>query len=145
MIEYIKYPHPYKYEFKRDTVTDGPRRFYTGIEGYEYQGEYMELDTDGWVTIQHRYKWDGPSGPAYDSEDFMTPSMDHDAGYQLIRMSVLPEKYRSVFDKHMRKECRKRGMKEWRVWRVYHGVKWFAKNAAKAGTQPTTPELLYAP
>ena len=54
---------------------------------------------DGVLIIQPKYAWDGASGPTLDTKNTMTPSLVHDAFYQLIREEVLPRKYKENADR----------------------------------------------
>lgn len=49
-----------------------------------FRSEFLELK-NGTLKIWSGYRWDGASGPAIDTENFMLPSLIHDALYQIIR------------------------------------------------------------
>ncbi len=76
------------------------------------------------------YAWDGPSGPTFDTKNFMEPSLVHDALYQLMREEQLPKSYRELADKLLQKMCIECGMSKIRAWWVYVGVRYGAKFAA---------------
>ena len=85
-------------------------------KGYKYQTSYLfqiqteiapdhdiitdliTLTTAGLLVIQPYYAWDGPSGPMIDTKGTMTPSLVHDALYQLMRMGFLAQKWRVLVD-----------------------------------------------
>jgi hypothetical protein len=60
--------------------------------------EFISLQSDGIMFIKKGYAWDGPSGPTIDTDDTMTPSLFHDAAYQLIRNEHLPMEARAATD-----------------------------------------------
>ena len=81
-------------------------------KGYKYQlAELFEIDTpitpsrsltnefivllpSGKLTISKGYAWDGPSGPTWDTDNSMTPSLVHDAFAQLMRENSLHQRWR---------------------------------------------------
>ena len=117
--------HRYKYQLAK------PFRVNTGIKGYRATTEYMLLFPDGELTIKIGYRWDGPSGPAIDTDNFMRGALVHDALYQLIRMNYLPPAFRKTADRLLKVICRKDGMNRLRAWWVYNAVRMFGKEAAR--------------
>lgn len=94
-------------------------------------GPFLALWPSGKMRIYEGYAWDGPSGPAFDTPDFMTPSMVHDAMYQLMRNQVLSLfPFRQIADEMMYQMCRERGMCAPRAWWCKRGVRRFGKGAA---------------
>ncbi len=73
----------YKYQLTDPYVLD------IGISGYTVTTPYLRLGTDGVFAISKGYAWDGPSGPTFDTLNFMRGSLVHDALYQLIRLKSL--------------------------------------------------------
>jgi len=53
----------------------------------------LKADSDGGLLIKAGYSWDGPSGSAIDTKNFMQGSLVHDALYQLLRENILYESY----------------------------------------------------
>ena len=104
---------------------------------------YVDLDQYGTLTIREGYAWDGPSGPAIDTKNFMRGSLIHDALYQPMRAWLLnADQWREVADQELRRICREDGMSALRAWWVYHGVRLGGGPAAsRAGERP----LLTAP
>jgi hypothetical protein len=105
---------------------------------------FITLTKEGKITIKKDYAWDGPSGPAVDTLNFMRGSLIHDALYQLIRNKKLEprETYRKRADELLRKNCRQDGMSAKRAKLVYHGVRMFGNPA----TSPKkTKEERHAP
>lgn len=111
-------------------------RFMLGAEPHSQPygiecGPFLQLWPNGKMRILEGYAWDGPSGPAFDTKNFMTPSMVHDALYQLMRNKVLPlDPYRKIADELMYKMCRDRGMCAPRAWWCKRGVRRFGEGSA---------------
>ena len=104
--------------------------------------KYMQLETDGFLTIREGYCWDGPSGPAIDTRNFMRGSLVHDVFYQLIREGHLHHCYRNEADKELRRICFEDGMSALRAWWVYLGVRF---GGGPAADPAHARKLIYAP
>ena len=88
------------------------------------------------------YAWDGPSGPTFDTPNFMRGSLIHDALYQLMRNGLLREDFREDADKEIKKACLEDGMTRFRAAYVYWSLRRFAGFAADEGA---VKEVLFAP
>lgn len=96
------------------------------------RGKYLKLSKTGLVTVDWGYRWDGASGPAIDTPNFMTPSCIHDALYQLIRDGYIAfENWRDA-DKYMLNECKARKMSWFRRSYVSAGLKLAGGKYAKS-------------
>jgi len=86
---------------------------------------YCIFNHTGELIIDSGYEWDGPSGPAIDSDNFMDGSLVHDLLYQLMREKWLEPvwKYRMKADKEMRLQTAKDGMSSIRKWYTWLGVR----------------------
>ena len=91
---------------------------------------FIALDWNGDLTIEEGYAWDGPSGPTLDTPGTMTPSLFHDAIYQLLREKRLAQEWRTVADEYMGALMDERGVWAWRRWLWVRELKKFAKSAA---------------
>lgn len=100
--------------------------------------KFIDLDSNGLLTIKKNYAWDGPSGPSIDTKNFMRGSLVHDALYQLIRERHLPLEARAAADWLLREICLEDGMSRIRANWVYMAVDLF-------GESSTRPDLLRAP
>ncbi len=61
--------------------------------------------------LREGYCWDGATGPAIDTPDFMTGSLVHDALYQLIGHGALPKKpWKRHADNELCRICKRAGM-----------------------------------
>lgn len=104
---------PYKYKLTRELDRQ------TDITGFIVDTPFIKLNPQGLITISALYAWDGPSGPAIDTDNFMRGSLLHDAIYQLIRTNQLPKPYRLNADRLLRDVCLEDGMFKWRAAWVY--------------------------
>ena len=136
MIRYKK-RRKYKYNLHSDLP------YSTGIKVdalkiSKYSNKYLSIDSKGKLLIKKGYSWDGPSGPAFDTKNFMQGSLVHDALYQLMRDGVIDQTERKRADEILREICRQDGMSRLRAWGVYRGVRLGGKGSAK-------PDMLTAP
>ena len=108
---------------------------------YPVETAFLKLETDGTLTIQPGYAWDGPSGITIDTKSFMRGSLFHDAVYQLLREGklIIPDG-RKLADKLLRAICIEDGMWKMRAWWVYRAVRAFGKPSSIHGRK-----LLEAP
>jgi hypothetical protein len=74
--------------------------------------EYITFTSTGLLIIRPFYEWDGPSGPAIDTDNFMDGSLVHDALYDLLRRRLLKPGiwYRLMADNEMFRQCGKDDM-----------------------------------
>jgi hypothetical protein len=103
------------------------------------------LTPEGLLVIEPGYAWDGPSGPAIDTPDFMGASLVHDVLYQMRRGEVLPVEWREHADDIMYRLCIGAGMCRLRAWWCWLGVRKAAWFAAKPTAEPkvrTAPLVL---
>ena len=120
----MKFVPGYKYQLAKAEVTK------TSIQPEEtLTTEWLMLDTDGILTIEKGYAWDGPSGPTYDSRNSLRASLIHDALYQLIRLELLPPSHRRAADLDLDRILKEDGMWSLRRWYWLRGVRWFASGA----------------
>lgn len=69
---------------------------------------YCGFLSRGSLVIYKGYEWDGPSGPAIDTDNFMDGSLIHDLLYQLMREGHLKRwPYRLYADNEMFRQCKK--------------------------------------
>lgn len=134
-IDMIHYKKRRKYKYNLHSEV----KFPTNIKVPESINlKFLALDTNGNLVIRKGYSWDGPSGPAIDTKNFMQGSLVHDALYQLMREGLLPQDLRQKADEILRDVCIEDGMSKARAWWVYQGVRIGGVCAAK-------PDLLSAP
>ena len=93
------------------------------------------MEADGHLTIFAGYAWDGASGPTYDSKSSMRASLVHDAGYQLIRLGMLPHDTRKQWDELFHRICVEDGMWKPRAWLWFNAVRGFADPATDPASE----------
>lgn len=122
----ISYRSGYKYQLHEEYVRKIPI-----IPRKNIVTEYIALDQEGLLSIKKGYAWNGPSGPALDTLNFMRGSLVHDALYQLMRNDELDrDQYRKPADELLRKMCRDDGMSRIRAWCAYFGLRIVGERAA---------------
>lgn len=121
----IRYREGYKY------VLHEPYSVQTSLRPAQFIfSPMLRLDSDGILYIAEGYAWDGPSGPAFDTPNFMRASLVHDALYQMLRDGYLPLEWREKADDDMYRICREDGMSAIRAWWCYQGVRIGGESAA---------------
>ena len=114
----IKYKSGYKYQLVESYSVQTPVRPIDFI-----LSEYIELTVLGVLTIHKGYAWDGASGPGIDTKNIMSPSLEHDAFYQLMRQRLLDPAWRVAVDRFLQTRCLENGMSKIRAWWVHRGVR----------------------
>ena len=98
------------------------------------QTNYIDLTTEGLLTIKNGYAWDGPSGPTIDTPNFMRGSLVHDALYQLMRNKLIDkEKWEKKADGDLKRMCVEDSMSRIRAWWVHEAVRCCGDSAASEG------------
>ena len=120
----IKYKKGYVFQLVEDYHVQ------LDLTGYEAMTDYISLNSTGLLSISKGYAWDGASGPAINSKNFIRPSLVHDCLYQCLRQGLLPQICREYADDRLKQDCIKDGMSKFRAWYVHLAVKTFAKSAA---------------
>ena len=115
----IKYRDGYKYQLSED---------YWILTAIKPEADiitnHISLNRSGALYICAGYAWDGPSGPAIDTKNFMRGSLIHDALYQLMRLGRLDsDRWRKTADEELVRACKEDGMSSIRAWWVYQGVR----------------------
>lgn len=127
----------YKYQIVADYIIDIHEE--TGIDiGTDeavIQGDgytYITLSAPGKLKVFAGYSWDGPSGPTFDTKNFMRGSLVHDALYQLIRRGICSKDKRKIFDEVLYVICRNDGMSSIRARIDWFGLRLFGGSAVTA-------------
>lgn len=120
-VEPIKYRSGYKYQLAEDVFHVLPPVF-----------DSVNAFNDGFLrwspsilTIKAGYAWDGASGIAVDTPDFMRGSLVHDALYQCIRQGYIDRSLKNACDEELKRVCIEDGMSAFRASYVYEAVKVF--------------------
>jgi len=117
-----------KYQLAKDLYFEIPHWPYDDIVT-----DLIEVKTYADTTIlviKKYWCYDGPSGPAIDTDNFMEPSAAHDALYWLMRWKLIPIEYKTFADNLMYELCLENGMSKIRAKYCCWAVKRFAKKAA---------------
>ena len=120
----ITYKGGYKYQLKKDYRHNGV--IFPACNFHSFL-----VIRDQALIIQAGYAWDGPSGPSFDTDNFMRASLVHDALYQLIREGWLSKTDRKACDQILFDICIADGMTWFRAKWVYHAVRTFGGKAAQ--------------
>lgn len=115
----IFYNSGYKYQLKENYSHQTP------FVGDQISTDFILLTSTGLLVIKKGYAWDGPSGPTFDTPDFMRGSLVHDALYQLMRESQLDRRYKDAADRMLQAICIEDGMPRFLAAIVYQAVKKF--------------------
>lgn len=92
--------------------------------------ENIVMYPTGLLVMDKNYVSDGPSGPTIDTKSSIRGAFVHDAGYRLMRRSMLPIETRKAWDEEIRDLCIEDGMYVWRAKLWYRMLRLFAaKNA----------------
>ena len=92
---------------------------------------FLELSSAGELLIKSGYCWDGASGPAIDTKNFMRASLVHDALYQMMRNDLLPKDLLLPADRQMLSILKQDGMILPMRWLAYGCVRLFGKFAIR--------------
>ena len=129
--QFIKYREltTYKYELAEPYSIQTEIRPNEIIQ-YPAENPYITLYPNGMLCISKGYAWDGASGIAVDTSDFMRPSVIHDSGYQFMRKGLIPISFREYFDTLLRDTALEDGMSWIRAHAVYLAVRTFGEKYA---------------
>jgi len=125
MSPHVEYKSGFKYQLHSDyrvKLSFAPDK--------QIHTHFISFDPDGILEIRKGYASDGPSGPTFDTANFMRGSFIHDALYQLIRLGELSMSYRKLADEELHLLCLEDGMSRIRAWWIYSALKRAGKSAA---------------
>ena len=120
----MKYKKGFKYQNQEDEV------FRTHLRPLrDVFTKFIALNTEGLLIVRGGYTWDGTSGPVADRKTNQTPSLAHDALYELSRLGLIPYTDWREYDKVFLAELKKRGAWKLTMWLDKQGLL-LAKGAA---------------
>jgi len=125
----MKYHKLNRYKYQ----TDSDEIFSSKVKDFPFEHELFDLYSDGTFWVRKGYCWDGLSGPTWDTKSSMLPSLFHDAGYQAIRMRLLPITTKSEIDLRFYKLMLESGMNKFRAKYCYQAVKTFGFSSCRVG------------
>jgi hypothetical protein len=132
---YYKKIKAYKYQLALDY------NFNIGVKNCVYESAFLSISESGLVTAKKGYAWDGASGPAFDTNSFMRGSLEHDIGYQLMRLTIIPVDKKEHIDQRLKERCLEDGMCKLRAWYVYRAVKKLGLHSCMPNSEK--PEVIY--
>lgn len=131
----ITYLSGYKYQLTKDySIATGiipPKPINTA---------HIRLYKSGLLTLKEGYAWDGPSGPTFDTKNFMRGSLVHDALYQLMRDGCIGPENLEPADRLLQSICIEDGMSPLRAWWVYQAVRRHGANHLAPRTPVCAPK-----
>lgn len=131
---YIRYRGDYKYQLAEAYEID-----ISIMPAEAIVSDFIDLDTDGRLTVKQAYAWDGPSGPVIDTKKNLRASLVHDALYQLMRHEHLKSRtHRKAADQEFRDICKEDGVSSIRANIYYKALRRFGKPAASPENKKRT-------
>jgi len=126
----IRYREGYKYQLAEDF------RIKTPIVGESIRHDYFQLYKNGNLLVKKSYAWDGASGPTFDTQASMEPSLVHDVFCQMMRTELLSfNKWQDTVNDFFREHCISKGMNWFRARYWYMAVE-FADAGRPDGKDP---------
>lgn len=133
--DHIQYRKGYKYSLWETYSVQ------TNVKGYDVKHRLFSLTPTGWLTIYEDYPWDGPSGPTFDTPDFMRGSLVHDAFYEMMRLGLIPQDAFTPANLELKTICLEDDMSNFRADYVFDGVEVFGRSSCS----PQPEHILTAP
>ena len=115
----------HKYELLRDVYS------WCELGEHAFSSEFMTLKRDGTLIVKKGYRWDGCSGPTWDTDNTMYGGLIHDVLYQAMREGFLHGIHRKTVDLLFYSLLREDGMSWFRANYYYYGVRTMGKQYAK--------------
>ena len=109
----------------------GDWEYWTDITGHYVRTEYVTLLKNGTLKFKKGYRWDGASGPTWDTLSCRRGALVHDGLYQLLRTGKFPQRYKRTADQLLHDLCIEDGMWRIRAWLWLKGVEQFGHNSCK--------------
>lgn len=100
----------YKWELLEDW------EYQTNILGYSAITEFVSLSVTGLLKFKKGYRWDGASGPTWDTLSCRRGALVHDGLYQLLRTCKIPQSCKIAADLLLYRLCVNDGMIKFRAW-----------------------------
>lgn len=133
----MKYTTGYKHQLCEDEACSTDIHPFITIDH-----KFFHLSIGGTLTVRAGYAWDGASGGCPDNKYTLTPSLFHDALYQMMRLDLLPQSRRNDIDKILYVQMRDRGL-NWFTAKFYYRM---VRRFGAAFADPANKKLvLFAP
>lgn len=118
--------------------------FLKEFEGHApFESDFIQMESNGRLTIKTGFMWDGPSGPTVDDKTNMRAAAVHDALYRSIVLGHIDYSMRKKIDKIFHRMLIEDGMGRFRARYYYLGVRWFGGPYARV--KPTFKKIRSAP
>jgi hypothetical protein len=117
--------------------------FNTPVAGHDISNPFLCLTPAGVLLLAKGYAWNGPSGPAIDTKNFMRGSLCHDGLYECGNLGLPEKPWRDMADLLLVEITSADGMSAIRCRWVLWGVRTFARRAWVKRVKPI--EVLEAP
>ena len=142
MTKQVRYRGGYKYQLEKDLQLQVSIKPLAPVS----VSGFIDLNSEGRLSIYRKYAWEGPSGPSVDTVNFMRGALVHDALYQLMREAGLSkEEWRRKADLELKRMCLQDGMSRARAWWVYWSGSVWTQSMTQSGQVSTwKPSLLAA-
>ncbi len=127
----VYYKEGYKYQTQEtieEKLSFGPKE--------DILTDYIKFLRDGTIILKKGYAWDGATCFP-DFKWIIRGSAVHDAGYQLLRLGLLPPEFKDKFDRELQTHCSEDGPAVLKpvYYAVYQAVARFGGGNAMAGTE----------
>lgn len=120
-IKYIKKKTKYRLEEQYEALT--------GIIGHTAETPLIKLTPIGHITIRYGYGFD-PSGPTIDTKSSLRGSLEHDAFFELMRLSLVPLSEMDKINDRLEIVCKEDGMSDFRAELWDFGLDMFGTSSA---------------
>lgn len=134
----IAYKQGYKYQLVADYVVRTPVR-----PGRDILHDWFVLTEEGVLYVLKGYAWDGASGPTWDTDSSMRPSLIHDCFCQMMKERLIDYRtWEKTVHQQFHDHCLEDGMWPFRASLWHSGV------IIGQGGNPDSPDdnpILYAP
>jgi hypothetical protein len=129
VIQKLHYQKGYKYQITRDISVQ------TKIKPSLFLStSFISLDTDGLLTCYRGYAWDGAT-MCPDFDWIIRGSMFHDAGYQLMRLEMVSQQSKLLWDELLKDCCLEDGAWKWQAAIVEAAVNKFGGKGASPNSR----------
>jgi hypothetical protein len=105
---------------------------------------FIEIE-DGTMYIAEQYAWDGASFLTFDTKDTMTPTLFHDAFYQLMREGLLSVEFKETADRILYEMMMERAKKRGKILYPFRKLRARLWHWAVDVGGPTSSYVLEAP
>ncbi len=124
----------FKYQLGREHTVQ------TEVYGYDIDLPLIRLKPDGLFTLKIWYRWNGASGPTWDTPSCHRGSAFHDGFYHLMKLGLLPVRLKTYADERLRADCIEDGMLEFRANYWFWGVQTFGASSCNPPSQLVVAE-----